>query len=236
MTEGIIGAIIGSAITGIIAFLCEIIKIKHQDKKERAKEQKEIFINRPELKILDYVNNIDNPGASINKKCDIDVFIVPIDDVSIEDGYLDVKYNLDYFEKKNWCCVIYTFKNVGKTDISSIDIMTVFKEKSCLFASDKALYYANNGLLNYSYCYDKKIRENETFTLKICYYKDTIATGLFSATMSIGMIDSFNHYWQQPLFAPSEKIYDSYPVDAKRYYADIKTDDAIECFKNPCLW
>ena len=97
MTEGIIGAIIGSAITGIIAFLCEIIKIKHQDKKERAKEQKEIFINRPELKILDYVNNIDEPGASINKKCDIDVFIVPIDDVSIEDGYLDVKYNLDYF-------------------------------------------------------------------------------------------------------------------------------------------
>lgn len=235
MTEGIIGAIIGSAITGIISILCEIIRINHQNKKEKAKEQKEVFINRPELKTVDYVNSIDNPD-SINKICDIDVFIVPIDDVSIENGYLDVTYNLNYFEKKNWCCVIYTFKNVGKTDISSMDIMTVNKKNSCLFSSDEAFYYANHGLLNYSYCYDKKIRENETFTLKICYYKDKIATGLFSATMSIGMVDSFNHHWQQPLFAPSEKIYDSYSVDVKRYYADIKTDDAIECFKNPCLW
>lgn len=236
MIEGIIGAIIGSAITGVITIICELVKTRYQDKKEKIKESTEIFSNRPELKIVDYKNYIDNPGRNINENCDVDIFISPIDRVTISDQYIEANYNLNYFNRDDWCCVIYTLKNVGKTDISNFDFMTTNKRTSCLFCSDYAIEFAKDGLLNYSYCFDEKIRVNETFTLKICYYKDKIATGMFSATVSIGMVDSFHRYWQQPLFAPYEKIYDSYKVDGQKYFTDIKTDDAEECFRKPYLW
>lgn len=236
MIKGIIGAIIGSAITGVITIICELVKTRHQDKKEKIKESTEIFSNRPELKIVDYKNYIDNPGRNINENCDVDIFISPIDRVTISDQYIEANYNLNYFNRDDWCCVIYTLKNVGKTDISNFDFMTTNKRTSCLFCSDYAIEFAKDGLLNYSYCFDEKIRVNETFTLKICYYKDKIATGMFSATVSIGMVDSFHRYWQQPLFAPYEKIYDSYKVDGQKYFTDIKTDDAEECFRKPYLW
>ena len=84
--------------------------------------------------------------------------------------------------------------------------------------------------------YDKKIRPGETVTIKFCYHKDRVITGRMSSIMTIGMEDDNGRYWMQPLFAPSEKIYDSRMVTYRDYIVEVDPDAAIECFKNTMLW
>lgn len=55
---------------------------------------------------------------------------------------------------------------------------------------------------------------------------------MFSAPMSIGMIDDNGRYWTQPLFAPQNKVYDSRAVSAEEYIEQKRTETAEECFKN----
>ena len=85
-------------------------------------------------------------------------------------------------------------------------------------------------------CFDKKIRVGETITVKFCYHKERIINGTLSAIMSIGLEDCNGRHWMQPLFAPTEKIYDSRMVSYKDYISEVRVDAAIECFKNPMLW
>jgi len=93
-----------------------------------------------------------------------------------------------------------------------------------------------HGLLSYSTMYDRKIPAGESFTMRICYHKDCIATGRISAIMVMGIEDCNNRFWEQPLFAPSDKIYETHRITRKEYKDDLFTDTAIECFKNPWLW
>ena len=91
-------------------------------------------------------------------------------------------------------------------------------------------------MLNYSVCYDKKIRPDETVTIKFCYHKERVIKGMVSSMMTIGMNDDNGRYWMQPLFAPTEKIYDSRMVTYKDYITEVRSNAAIECFKDPMLW
>ena len=98
------------------------------------------------------------------------------------------------------------------------------------------LYAFQDLMLNYSVLCDKKIRAGQTVTVKICYHEECVVSGIFSAIISIGLIDDNNHIWIQPLFAPEEKIYDSNLISAEEYRGYIKTEKAEECFRKPYLW
>ena len=149
---------------------------------------------------------------------------------------INAHYKEEHLNSDEWCCVIYTFKNAGKTDISSMDIIWHFQQSSCIFPADETRQWAEGNLLNYAYCYDKKIRVGDTVSMKVCYHKDAIIPGLISATISIGMIDDNGRYWTQPLFAPQDKLYDSRAISPKDYIEQTRTDMAEECFKKPWLW
>ncbi len=236
----LVSAIVGGLITFLFTLAIERRKEKREDKKEQLKENKEIYQNRPEMKIVDYKNHFETVGEGIKQKCDIDVFVVPIDDVTVSGEkrheIVDAHYDMNLFNEDKWCCVIYSFENVGKTNISNIDLTCHYKKDTCLFAHDNAIDMAEKKCLNYSYCYDRKIRVGERVTVKICYHNTKVVSGMFSAIMSIGMVDDNGHYWRQALFAPEDKVYDSRPVDPKTYLSDIRTKDAEECFIHPYLW
>ena len=122
------------------------------------------------------------------------------------------------------------------SDVSATDIICNYKKDTCIFECDNCVSWAANHLLNYSVNYDKKIRPGETVTIKFCYHKDRVIMGMMSSIMTIGMEDDNGRYWPQPLFAPTEKIYDSRMVTYKDYIAEVRPNAAIECFKNPMLW
>lgn len=244
MTNEIIIAIVSAVAGGIVTLLTTLAldrrKEKRDDRLEAKKLQREVFQTRPEMQIVDFKDYISRAGYGIKQKCDIELFVAHIEKTTVEGkkkrAVVYAHYNEEHLDPNEWCCVMYTLKNAGKTDISSMDIIWHFQQSSCIFPADETRQWAEGNLLNYSYCYDKKIRVGDTVSMKVCYHKDAIIPGLISATISIGMIDDNGRYWTQPLFAPQDKLYDSRAISPKDYIEQTRTDVAEECFKKPWLW
>ena len=220
-------------------------KERREDALAAKSEQQEIFRNRPEFDIIEYKNYLSRPGYGIKKKCDIEVFVAHIDHVEVEvigkklgakTGNVFAHFHPDDLNTKDWCCVIYVLKNEGKTDISTTNIICHYQKDTCLFPAEYADRYMKENILSYSIWHDRKIRSGRTVTLKLCYHKDRIMAGAFSANMSIGMQDDNGNCWEQPLFAPEDKVYNSEQVTLEQYRKDMSADSAIECFLNPALW
>lgn len=240
MVKDIVIAVVSSVIGGIIGFFFEQCKEKRVEQKRKDEKEKEIIQNRPEMEIVDYKDYLSRPGYGIKQKSDIDVFVADIHKiVTTGESNSDMVYAY-YREsdlvKKDWCCVIYTFKNMGKTDISIFDLICNYKRDTCIFNSNYVEMFTAANVLNYRVCYDKKIRVGESITVKLCYHKEHIGESSFSANMCIGMEDDNGRYWLQPLFSPNDKLYDSYSVTYKEYRDEIRIEKSEECFKKPWLW
>lgn len=65
-------------------------------------------------------------------------------------------YKEEHLNLDEWCCIIYTFKNAGKTHISMMDNLFVASSNFRVFPTDEARSWAEGNLLNYVYCYDKQ--------------------------------------------------------------------------------
>lgn len=236
----IVSAVLGGAITLVTSLILDWRKEKREEQIEARRERKEIIQKRPEMSIIEYKDYLAREGYGIKQKCDIELFVAKIEKVTTtgkrKRDLVYAHYRAEDFNPKEWCCVIYTFKNAGKTDISLLNIICNYKRDTCIFAVDSAKNFAMANVLNYNYCYDKKIRVGETITVKFCYHKDCVITGIISAIMSIGMEDDNCRYWTQPLFAPMDKVYDSRQISYKEYREEIRIDTAEECFKKPWLW
>lgn len=236
----IFSAVFGGFITLLTTLSIEHRKEKRENRLEIKKYQRELFQNRPEMQIVNFKDYISRVGYGVKQKCDIELFVVHIDSVTVDGknkrAAVNANYKSEHLDSDEWCCVIYTFKNAGKTDISTLDIFWNFQQSSCIFPADRARKWAEGKLLKYSFCYDQKIRVGETVTLKMCYHQDAIIPSMFSATVSIGMIDDNGSYWTQPLFAPQNKTYDSRAISSKEYIDRTHIDIAEECFRKPWLW
>ena len=236
LMNAIISAVTGAVAGGVVTWLLDKRKEHREDKKEEQKEKKEIYDKRPELKISEYKNYLERPGHKLKKECDINVFMTRMEKVSVENDIVKAHYNKEFFNDEEWCCVIYEFKNVGKTDIQSVASICTLKKDTMFCNVVNAQMILEQGLLNYSTLYDRKIRVGESFTMKLCYHKDCIGTGMLYPNMVMGIEDSNNRYWAQPLFAPNNKIYDASSITYKQYQNELLPDSAIECFKKPWLW
>lgn len=240
MTDELFNAII-STITGAIAggavnFLLEMRKERREDKKEKENEKKKIYEERPELQIVEYKEYLSRPGHKLKKECDIDVFMTKMEKVSVEDDIVTAHYNKDFFNEEEWCCVIYNFKNVGKTDIRCVSPICTYKKNTMLCNVLNAQMILEQGLLSYSTMYDRKICKGESFTMRVCYHKDCIFGGMISSIMVMGIEDCNNRFWEQPLFAPNDTIYETRRITHKEFRDEFLPDAAIECFKKPWLW
>ncbi|MBQ8518744.1 MAG: hypothetical protein IJ455_03935 [Agathobacter sp.] len=232
----LISAITGSFSGGIVNFILEKRKEHREDKKEKEKLKKEIYETRPELDIVEYKDYISRPGYGIKQKCDINIFLAKIKDVSIQGDGVEAQFHEEHFRQEEWCCVIYTFKNNGKTDIQCINPICNNKKTTVLYDVKKTKMGLEYGLLNYSEWFDKKVRIGESFTMKVCYHKDCIIAGMVSALMDMGFQDDNGRYWSQPLFAPYEKIYNASMISHEAYRDALLPNTAIKCFMEPWLW
>lgn len=236
LINAIISAIAGAFAGGIVTLILDKRKERREDKKEKQKDKKKIYEDRPELQIIEYKEYISRPGHKLKKECDINVFMTKMEKVSVEEDIVTAYYNKDYFNEEEWCCVIYDFKNVGKTDIRCVSPICTYKKDTMLCNVSNAKMILEHGLLSYSTMFDKKIYANESFTMKICYHKDCIVAGMMSSILVMGIEDCNNRFWKQPLFAPNNKIYESHRVTYEEYKDEYLPDSAIECFKKPWLW
>lgn len=232
----IIGAIMGALSGGVVDWILAKRRERREDKKEKEKQTQEIYKKRPELDIIGYKNYTERPGYGIKQKCDINIFLTKIWNVSVVNGDVNIEYNDSFFNQEEWCCVIYTFKNSGKTDIQCINPICIEKKSMVLFDVEKVQMFKEYRMLNYSTWYEKKLRIGETFTMKVCFHKDCIMAGAISSLMVMGFQDDNDRFWEQPLFVPEEKIYKANMISYKKYRDKLWTESAIKCFREPWLW
>lgn len=227
----VVAAIIGSVVTSLYE--------RRRDKKKSIEEKREVqHKTRPEFTIVDMKDSFSRPGTCITSQhCDLEVFVAPFSGVTIQGDIVSANYDEGLLDKKNWICRQYTFKNIGEAAVYTISIISNYKKDTCIF--DKDAFTArmiSEGILNYWAMLDKRIGPGESFTLKLCYSKDKIVTGMLSAIMSLAICDDNNVYWEQPFFSPEPKLYESKKIPYKEYRESILADAAIECFKKPYLW
>lgn len=227
----IVAALVGSVATMVFEHY-------RDRKKTHKKEFEALHKTRPEFKIISMKNSFSKPGACISSQpCDLEVFVAPFSGVSLDGDCVHANYDEMLLDIKSWVCRQYTFKNIGQTAVYTVSVISNFKKGTCLFNKNSPLsQLLPDGVLNYWEMLDKRIGPNETFTLKLCYHKEKIPTGSFSAIMCLAMCDDNNNDWEQPFFAPHDKLYESRKISYSEYQEGISSDTAIKCFKESGLW
>ena len=231
ITTAIIAAVVGAVSGGIVNFILELYKNKRNDKKETQNKKEEIHKTRPELDIIDFEDHIYSENISQIPTCDIEVFVAMAEYLKRGKDACAV-YNQEDLARDNWHVFTYKFKNMGGTDINSINLIMSNKNKACLFEPKSLDYMVKEGVINYSVCYDKKIRVGETVSLKLIYNGKRIPISPLSATMVLVLHDDNGRLWEQPFFAPDEKVYESYSILYKDFRSMIEVDDVYDKLEN----
>ena len=227
ITTAIIAAVVGAVSGGIVNFILELYKNRRNDKKETQNKKEEIHKTRPELDIIAFEDHIYSENISQIPSCDIEVFVAMAEYLKSGKDACAV-YNQEDLEQNNWHVFTYKFKNMGNTDIDSLNLIMSVKNTVCLFETKLLDYLLSEGVINYSVCYDKKIRVGETVSLKLIYNNQRIPKNSFSSIMVIGLQDDNGHCWEQPFFAPDEKIYKSTQVSNEIYHCMLRSDDMYD--------
>ena len=223
----------------------EATKAKINNFSEREREKKELFEARPELEIIEYKNYLKRTRYGLRKKCDIDIFVAHIENYEViskgKSANVRFNYRKDDFNPDDRCCVIYTLKNVGKTDIASLSVIcNLPKDTSFLPTNNREndmLYtWVSSCAINYSIYGDRKIRVGETVTIRICYHRERIITGLIGTVATLGITDVNGNCWTQSFHIPYDYVDYSYPISNSHLRELCNIDKAIECFKKPYLW
>lgn len=249
------GSLIGGIIGGLFTYLGVLATIRSQEKTrlhmeeenkkqqiKEAKEKEEQLIKqaieeRPRLECINY-GEFKKLDVENLKKYDLDVIITKIVSFKKDTNRYRFSYSDKVMDKKNWSHVEYEFRNIGHTEISHLFISTNFKKETALFSAKGEInrFHYINELLNYSECLDKFIKPGEIIKVNISYLDNEILSGMHSAAVTLWLVDINGRYWQQPLFAPGNKIYDSNLTDRKTFRSEVFIDDALRCFDNPYLW
>ncbi|MBR5247109.1 MAG: hypothetical protein IKV25_07060 [Clostridia bacterium] len=227
ITTTIIAAVVGALSGGIVNYLLELRRDKRNDKKEKEKKKEEVHKNRPELDIINYEKHLMADNIKDIPHCDIEVFVSMAERFETGERASAV-YDKTDLDREKWHVVTYEFKNMGGTDINSMNLIMSSKRSVCLFETKELDYMIPRGIIKYSVCYDKKIRVGETVSLKLIYNNQRIPVSSISAIMVLGLNDDNGRFWEQPFFAPDEKVYESTQVSSADYHNMLRSDDVYD--------
>jgi len=243
MEPALIVSIISITITALFGLWnFRISRENHQMRKDefirnRNKDLKEEFDNRPRLEIVLTKKNIEGKAKS-SSKADIDCLVVPIKNYSEKEKRQIFEYDKAVINKLDWVYIEFRLKNTGKSIIDHLYVSWNSAKNTSMFdvKNDEYLIFIGANMLNYRVMLEEHIKPGQEFTLRFNFHKDMIMYGMISAEASIWMFDEYKKIWEQPLFVHRNIIYDSQNAthDDFRNMTDIK--DALECFKNPYLW
>lgn len=162
----IIGVIIGSIITSFTTIYVSSKDRKERKKEELLKEKRRQYENKAELKIISVNDNNNN-------KPDMEVFLAPFKvDYSNEFKNFQIVYPNDIKDRTKHKYKEFIIKNVGKSDINELDICATFKNHNVLVNYESLDTMVDEKVVDYSYCYDKKIMKNEKLVIRIYFLQD----------------------------------------------------------------
>ncbi len=237
----ILASVLGGLVSGLFTFLGVFLTIKYQrskDKKEevRLQQEKDAELEKvkPRLEIQDYKAEQDYEETE-----DVDMTVLLVSIKRYEKYIHHFHYDPLVLDKKKWCCVDYVLKNIGGTEIDHLYLSTNLPKNTSLLNASTNEYVSayNNMFLNYSVILEKTIKPQQTVHIRICYITDQIiVSNIGSAPTAIWLMDVNNNVWEQALFAPESKLYNSRRSSLKEFRDCTEINTAIKCFDNPMLW
>ena len=213
-----ISAIIGSVVTYVLTTICE-------KKKQKRQEEKEMYKNKPEI-IVTKANFINED------ECEMQLLVAQF----IVDKNNNFSYSKKYKNKNEYIFKDYILKNIGKTPIEELEVVTTNKKYNSVFDINSADIFMENGLINYGWMWDRKIFPDQELKLRLYFHKEMIITSSLLAPFIIQYNGSNGLYWEQAFFESEYKIYSPMKISHKQYKDNISTKKAMECFEKPWLW
>ena len=241
----IVSSVLGAFIGGLFTVLGVYITIRYEKNKEKRKEikdelqrqkekEEQIHKDKPRLEIIDYKKLCE---YSFHRDIDASLILCEIQDYKNK-GRAEFYYDKSITKPENWVCVEYVFRNTGNTEIDHIYFSTNLPKNTALFNvlnGENEICY-ENCFLNYTVILEKTIKPQETLSVKMNYVKEQVIAPYISAPITIWLIDVNGNWWEQPLFAPTNKIYNSTRTSHKSWKDNTSIETAIKCFDNPSLW
>lgn len=227
--EEVIANIVGDAINGVIVGVFTVIGVgltlRHNKRKEERQEKKEKYNNRPELTVDYYKNESE-------KNFDMQLLVARFE----VENKTDFKYSKLYENKDEYVHKDFIFKNVGKTAIESLDIVSAYKRNTSIFNMANADRYMELEAINYGCLWDKKIFPDGEIKVRLYFHKDIIVGSGFSCAFIIQFRDSNGICWEQPFFENNCNLYSPREISYKEYNNNISVEKTMECFEKPYLW
>ena len=226
-------AIIASLITLSITLITQIIfrksDRKYDEKKEIKKEKKQQFLNKAELHIEDIKWNS-------KEKTDICLFMTDFKVSLTDDKDVVFNYNNAALNKDEYKHLRFYFKNIGNADINQLDICVTNQKDTMLCDIESVKTIIENRVVNYSYCYDRKILKNDIISIDIAYLENSKTCNIFSSELVLLFKDSYGNLYEQLFFIQRSNLYEPHIISDKEYRLYTLPNTALECFKNPWLW
>lgn len=197
------------------------------EKSERRKEKQKRFENKPEL----YIEKEDK-----DTEVNLEVFIGPFNIKYDENKKYEIVFPKSIKNKKHHEYKDIVLKNIGKTDIDCLHIVSSDKRGTILLEYSSLNTFIKKKAVCYCAWYDKKIRVGETIKIRIYYLKNNMPILPFSSTLAFIFEDQNRDIWEQPYFYERDNVYAPYLITYNDMVKKINTDDAYDCFKNPRLW
>lgn len=191
-------------------------------------EEQEIWRTRPELEVVD-VQRQNVAELADGRPFDAEGFFARVESLEWRNGVPYATYRQDDFDAKNWRGVVFTLRNVGKTDIKQLCIANAEKREYSLFSS-RWTYPADKTLgLHYCFEIEKPIRVGETITLALRCRQTSRLPGVY--LFSVVPIDqNRDRYWRQFLSTWEECATDSEEIFYDEYLDETNVERAAKLY------
>lgn len=210
-------SIIGGIITGVVSLIGIIVTYRFNkknlaisEKEKRIKEYDSIIENRPEFELTSYKTFFDKPGYFEDASFDFDILMV----------FDNVKNKDVYNKKEEFVRVEYELKNIGKSLIECVDVISILNHLYLFNLSNNKINSLENTIFD-AYksvlYYGRKIRNGDRIKIRLWYHKDVIQESLINNALMIGCKSFNKKYWRQNLNAPRGLLEESELIGEKEY-------------------
>ncbi|MBR2002943.1 MAG: hypothetical protein IJ991_02030 [Thermoguttaceae bacterium] len=218
------------AIGIIIACCLGLMQIYEKFWEAPRREKLRIWETRPQLKVVD-VKRQSVAELVAGSPFDAEGFFARVETLEWRNGFPYATHRQDDFDSKNWRGAVLTLRNVGKTDINELCVVSVDKGEYSLFNVCDEKQADATHVLNYYLDVDE-IRVGETATLALRWNKTSRLPDVY--LLSVSYIDKERaRYWRQLLSLREEYARNVIEISVDDYLVETNVERAAKLFFGP---
>lgn len=222
--NAIVASLITLGITAIIQIIFRKSDRKYSEKQDNKKERKQQFLNKAEL-------HIEDKKWDSKEKPDICLFMTDFKTSINNKKDIEFHYSKDVLKKDKYKHLRFYIKNIGNADINQLDVCVTAQKNTMLCDIESIKYIVDSKIVNYSYCYDRKILKNDIILIDISYLENSKIGNTFSGELALLFRDSYGNLYEQQFFIQQRNLYEPHTISNNDYRIYTLPDTVLECFK-----